>query len=226
MTTADTWTAVDQFFEQRFVTPSDRDRALAAALQASTAAGLPAIAVSPSQGKLLELFVRMQQATRVLEVGTLGGYSAICMAGALPATGTLVTLELDPHHAEVAKQNIARAGLAAIVEVRVGAALDSLAQLVASKVAPFDLVFIDADKPNNPNYVRRALELVRVGTVIIVDNVVRNGRVADPKDTDPRVIGSRECLDLLAAEPRLRATAIQTVGSKGYDGFAIAYVVS
>ncbi len=226
MTTADTWTAVDQFFEHRFVTPSDRDRVLAAALEASTKAGLPAIAVSPSQGKLLELFVRMQHATRVLEVGTLGGYSAICMAGALPAGGTLVTLELDPHHAEVAKQNVARAGFAAVVDIRVGAALESLAQLVAAKVAPFDLVFIDADKPNNPNYVRRALELVRVGSVIIVDNVVRNGRVAELKDTDPRVIGSRECLDLLGSEPRLRATAIQTVGSKGYDGFAIAYVVA
>ncbi len=226
MTTTETWTAVDQFFEQRFVTPNDRDRVLATALEESTKAGLPAIAVSPSQGKLLELFVRMQHAMRVLEVGTLGGYSAICMAGALPAGGTLVTLELDPHHVEVARRNVARAGLAAVVDIRVGAALDSLAQLVAAKGAPFDLVFIDADKPNNPSYVKRALELVRIGSVIIVDNVVRNGRVADPKDTDPRVLGSRDCLDLLGAEPRLRATAIQTVGSKGYDGFAIAYVVA
>jgi predicted O-methyltransferase YrrM len=217
------WTAVDQLFERHFV-PSDD--AAAAALEASRAANLPAISVSPSQGKLLELFVRMVGAKRVLEFGTLGGYSTIWMAKALPNDGRVVTFELEPRHAEVARKNLAHAGLAGRVEVRVGAALELVAGLAAERVAPFDLVFIDADKPNNPNYVRAVMDLVHVGSVIIVDNVVRDGRVADPKDEDPRVHGSREALAVLASQPRLRATAIQTVGSKGYDGFAIAYVVA
>ena len=218
-----TWTAVDQLFERHFVPADD---AAAAALEASRAAGLPAISVSPSQGKLLELFVRMLGASRVLEVGTLGGYSAIWMASALPRNGRLVTLELEPRHAEVARANITRAGLADRVEVRVGPALETLDRLAAQLTPPFDLVFIDADKPNNPEYIRLALDLVHVGSVIIVDNVVRDGRIADFSDDDARVRGSREALAVLAAEPRLRATAIQTVGSKGYDGFAIACVVA
>jgi predicted O-methyltransferase YrrM len=218
-----TWTAVDQLFEHHFVPADD---AASAALAASRAAGLPAISVSPSQGKLLELFVRMLGAKRVLELGTLGGYSTIWMAKALPQDGRVITFELEPRHAEVARKNLAHAGVADRVEVRVGAALELVAHLAAEHVPAFDLVFIDADKPNNPHYVRAVMDLVHVGSVIIVDNVVRDGRVADLDDEDPRVRGSREALAVLASHPRLRATAIQTVGSKGYDGFAIACVVA
>jgi predicted O-methyltransferase YrrM len=223
MSSQATWTAVDQLFERHFVPADD---AAAAALEASRAAGLPAISVSPSQGKLLELFVRMLGAKRVLEFGTLGGYSTIWMAKALPNDGRVITFELEPHHAEVARKNLSHAGVANRVEVRVGPALELVARLAAEHVPAFDLVFIDADKPNNPNYVRAVMDLVHVGSVIIVDNVVRDGRVADLADEDPRVRGSREALAVLASHPRLRATAIQTVGSKGYDGFAMACVVA
>jgi predicted O-methyltransferase YrrM len=223
MSSQATWTAVDQLFEHHFVPADD---AASAALAASRAAGLPAISVSPSQGKLLELFVRMLGAKRVLELGTLGGYSTIWMANALPKDGQVVTFELEPHHATVARTNLAHAGLTDRVDVRVGPALELLADLAAQAAPPFDLVFIDADKPNNPHYVRAVMDLVHVGSVIIVDNVVRDGRVADLQDDDPRVRGSREALEVLASHPRLRATAIQTVGSKGYDGFAIACVVA
>ena len=218
-----TWKAVEAYFESELI---GADAVLEAALRASAAAGLPDIQVSASQGKLLHLLALTLPARRILEVGTLGGYSALWLARALPPDGRLVTLEIDPHHAEVARQNFLHGGMSQRIDLQVGPALESLALLRAQRVAPFDLVFIDADKPNNPSYVKRALELVRVGSVIIVDNVVRQGRVADPQDADPRVIGSRQCLEVLGAEPRLRATAIQTVGTKGYDGFAMAYVVA
>jgi len=221
MSSSDLWNAVDAYFGQT-VAPSDP--ALDAALRASDAAGLPQIAVSPPQGKLLQLLARIRGARNILEIGTLGGYSTICLARALPEGGRLVSLEFDPRHAEVARGNIAAAGLADVVEVRVGAALDSLPKLKDEGVGPFDLVFIDADKSNNPHYVRWALELSRPGTLIIVDNVVRGGRVGDPANQDPDVRGTRAALELIAAEPRLDGTAVQTVGSKGYDGFALVLV--
>jgi predicted O-methyltransferase YrrM len=215
--TQELWDAVDGYYSGLLV---GDDEALDAALEASDAAGLPQIAVSPNQGKLLNLIARTRGARRILEVGTLGGYSTIWLARALPADGRLVTLEYEPRHAEVARANLDRAGLADRTQVRVGAALDTLPTVEG----PFDLVFIDADKPNNPAYFRWALRLTRPGSVIIVDNVVRGGRVADPDNTDPDVLGTRELADLLAAEPTVDATMIQTVGAKGYDGFAYALV--
>ncbi|WP_338696082.1 O-methyltransferase [Streptomyces sp. Q6] len=200
------------------------DEALAAALADSDAAGLPSISVSPTNGKLLHLIARVQGARRVLEIGTLGGYSTIWLARALPADGTLITLEYSPRHAEVARANLARAGLDKVVEVRVGAALDSLPALAEERPDPFDLVFIDADKVNNPHYVEWAVKLTRPGSVIVVDNVVRGGRVVDATSTEPDVTGTRAALQLLADHPALDATAIQTVGAKGHDGFALAYV--
>jgi predicted O-methyltransferase YrrM len=201
------------------------DDALAAALRANAEAGLPPIDVSAAQGKMLYLYAKMLGARRVLEVGTLGGYSTIWLARALAADGRVVTLELDPHHAEVARGNVALAGLADRVEVRTGAAIDSLAALQAEGVAPFDLVFIDADKEGNVPYVRAALALSRPGTVIIVDNVIRDGAILDPDATDPRVRGTQALYAMLAEEPRLEATAIQTVGAKGWDGFLLARVL-
>jgi predicted O-methyltransferase YrrM len=215
------WTEVDDYFAELFVPP---DPVLDAALAASDAAGLPAINVAPNQGKLLMLFARMKGARRILEIGTLGGYSTIWLARALPPDGRLVTLEADAHYAEVARANIARAGLSDIVELRLGPALDTLAALVKEKAQPFDLIFIDADKPNNPRYFAFALELSRPGTLIVADNVVREGAVARKGSRDPGVEGIRRFNELMAAEPRVSATAIQTVGSKGYDGFAIALV--
>ncbi|MEV7563943.1 O-methyltransferase [Streptomyces tanashiensis] len=216
------WTDVDQYFTD---TIAPADEILTAALADSTAAGLPEIAVAPNQGKLLHLLARTQGARTVLEIGTLGGYSTIWLARALPADGRLITLEYDPAHADVARANIARAGLDKIVEVRTGAALDTLPQLEAEGAGPFDLVFIDADKVNNPRYVEWALKLSRPGTLIIVDNVVRNGRVATAHPDDPAITGTREMFDLIAREPRLDATAVQTVGTKGYDGLLLARVV-
>jgi len=221
-TREETWTAVDDHFARLFI---GADPALDAALAANAAAGLPSIDVAPNQGKLLHLLARMQHARRILEIGTLGGYSTIWLARALPADGRLITMEFEPKHAAVAQSNIDRAGLGDRVEIRVGAALDSLAQLAAESPAPFDMIFIDADKPNNPNYLAWALQFSRPGTVIIGDNVVRDGAILDPADPDPRVQGTRQFLELLAAEPRLAATALQTVGSKGYDGFAMALVL-
>jgi predicted O-methyltransferase YrrM len=189
-------------------------------------AGLPPSEVSPTQGKLLHLLARLQGARAILELGTLGGYSTIWLARALPSDGRLVTVEADPHRAEVARANVARAGVAELVEVRVGAALDALAQLAAEGGAPFDLVYLDADKRSNPEYLPWALRLARRGTLIVADNVVRGGAVADASSGDPDVQGVRRFLELLAAEPRVSATAIQTVGSKGYDGFALALVTS
>ncbi|SOB85825.1 O-methyltransferase [Streptomyces sp. 1331.2] len=221
MSSQPTWDAVDAYFSEQLV---GHDPALEGAQAAADAAGLPKIAVAPNQGKLLHLLALTQGAKRILEVGTLGGYSAIWLARALPADGTLVTLEIDPRNAEVARGNLAAAGLAGVAEVRVGRAADSLAALVEQDVEPFDLVFIDADKPSNPEYFRRALQLTRPGSLIIVDNVVRGGAVADPDSTDPGVLGTRAVHELIAAEPRVTATSVQTVGSKGYDGFTLARV--
>lgn len=217
----DRWTAVDRHIADVMV-PSDP--ALDAALDASAAAGLPAINVAPPQGKLLALLVQLRSARTVLEVGTLGGYSTIWMARELPADGRLVTLEADPGYAEVARRNIARAGLEHVVEVRVGPALDALPQLVSEATGPFDLVFIDADKVNNPAYFSWALRLTRRGSVIVVDNVVRGGAVVDAGNADPAVQATRRLYELLGDEPRVSATVIQTVGSKGWDGFAMAVV--
>ncbi|HEV7655321.1 MAG TPA: O-methyltransferase [Mycobacteriales bacterium] len=211
------WNEVDAYVTERL---GGDDAALSAALVASAAAGLPSIAVSAPQGKFLRLLVRLTGARSVLEVGTLGGYSTIWLAGGLPAGGRVVTLEVNPAHAAVARANLDRAGLAGVVDVLVGPAIETLPTLTG----PFDLVFIDADKRSNPDYVREALRLTRPGAVIVVDNVVRNGAVVDPAETGADVAGTRATYDLLAAEPRLDATAIQTVGSKGYDGFAIALV--
>ena len=202
------------------------DSALEAALAASAAAGLPAINVSPVQGKLLHLLTRAIGARNVLEIGTLGGYSTIWLARALPEGGHLISLEADPRHAEVARANIARAGLQAMVEVRLGMALDTLPGLAAERRAPFDFVFIDADKPNNTAYFDWALKLSQPGSIIVVDNVVRDGEVIDADSDSSTVQGVRRLLERLATEPRVSATAIQTVGAKGYDGFAIALVTS
>ena len=221
MSSNSTWNDVDDYVTR---TLNLTDPALDAALESSAAAGLPPIAVSAPQGKLLQLLALTRGARRILEIGTLGGFSTIGLARALPADGRLVSLEYDPAHAEVARANIAAAGLADRVEVRVGAALDSLPKVQADGIGPFDLVFIDADKANNANYVRWALDLSRPGTLIIVDNVVRGGKVLDASGDDPAVVGTRAALEFIAAEPRLTATALQTVGSKGYDGFVLALV--
>jgi predicted O-methyltransferase YrrM len=217
------WTAVDRYITDLLV---PADAALKGALDASEAAGLPHINVTPNLGKFLWLLARIQGARNILEIGTLGGYSTIWLARALPPDGKLITLEVDPKHAEIAGANIARAGLTNLVELRLGKALDSLAQIAAEKRGPFDLIFIDADKPSNPDYFAWALKLSRRGSLIIVDNVVRDGEVINAASTDPSVQGVRRFNELLAAEPRVNATALQTVGSKGYDGFAIALVVA
>ncbi len=219
----DLWTAVDSYLTDVLVAP---DAALDAALEASAAAGLPAISVTPNLGKLLYLLARMQGAKNILEFGTLGGYSTIWLARALPAGGRLITLEADPKHAAVARANIARAGVADVVDLRVGLALDLLPGVAADMRAPFDFVFIDADKPSNPEYFSRSLELSRVGSLIIFDNVFRDGAVIDEKSTAASVQGVRRMNELLAAERCVMATALQTVGSKGYDGFALVLVTS
>ncbi len=221
--TQEQWTAVDRYITDLLVPP---DPALDGALQTSAAAGLPSHNVSPNQGKLLLLLARSALARTILEIGTLGGYSTIWLARALPTDGRLITLEADPKHAEVARANIARAGLADVVELRLGRALDTLPQIAAEGRGPFDLIFIDADKPSNPDYFAWALKLSRRGSLIIADNVVRNGAVVDAASADPNVQGVRRFNELLAAEPRVSATAIQTVESIGYDGFAIALVTA
>jgi predicted O-methyltransferase YrrM len=215
------WNAVDRYITDHLVPP---DAALDRALEASDAAGLPAINVAPNQGKLLMILAMARGATRILEIGTLGGYSTIWLARALPPDGRLVTLEAEPRHAEVARANIAQAGLSDRVEVRLGPGRETLAKLVEEGEPPFDLVFIDADKQSYPHYLGWALQLTRPGSLIIGDNVVRDGAVIDPANDDPRVEGVRSFFDMLAGEPRVTATAIQTVGSKGYDGIAIAVV--
>jgi predicted O-methyltransferase YrrM len=215
------WTSIDAYITDLLVPP---DHALEAALEASAAAGLPPIAVAPNQGKMLQILARMLGARQILEIGSLGGYSAIWLARALPAGGRLITLESDPKHAEVARGNFLRAGLADVIELRLGPALETLPQLEAEGAGPFDLTFIDADKANIPAYFSFALELSRPGSLIIVDNVIRKGAVINADAVDPDVQGVRRLNEMLAAEPRVSATAIQTVGSKGHDGFALALV--
>lgn len=217
----DQWTAVDRYITELFVPP---DSALNAALQASAEAGLPEIHVAPNQGKLLHILALSCGARSILEIGTLGGYSTIWLARALPASGKLITLEADLQHAKVARANIARAGLSHVVEVRLGKALDTLPKLAAEGHGPFDLVFIDADKPNTPAYFEWALKLTRRGSLIITDNVVRHGAVIDAASDDANIQGVRRFNAMLAGEPRVTATVIQTVGSKGHDGLAIAIV--
>ena len=218
-----TWNAVDKYFGNTLVSS---DPILDSALQDSDAADLPRYNVAPNQGKLLQIFARMMGAKRILEIGTLGGYSTIWLARAVPSNGRVVTLEANSKYAEVAAKNIERANLTNIVDLRVGRAIDTLAELVKEGSLPFDFIFIDADKPSNPDYLKWSLQLSRPGTIIVGDNVVRNGEVANPDSLDPKVRGVRRFCELLSAEPRLSSTAIQTVGSKGYDGFAIARVIS
>ena len=213
----ETWTAVDDYFVSQLVSQDD---ALTGALKASEESGLPAIAVSPTQGKLLNLLVKIHGAKNILEIGTLGGYSTIWMAQALPDDGKLISLEFEPKHAEVARANLERAGLSNKVEVRVGAALD----LLPGVEGPFDLIFIDADKQNNPGYFEWALKLSKPGSLILIDNVVRGGAVLDAESDSADVQGVRKVLAMVGSEPRVSATAIQTVGSKGYDGIAIVRV--
>ena len=215
------WTAVDQYTTDRLL---PRDPALEAALKASEAAGLPSISVSPSQGKMLMLLAQLAGASRILEIGTLGGYSSIWLARALKPGGRLITLEANPKHAQVAGANIANAGFASVVEVRLGDAHASIERLVAEGAAPFDLIFIDADKSGIPHYLEWSLKLVHSGSLIIVDNVIRDGALIDAKNEDANVKGVRRLHEMLATEPRLNATTIQTVGSKGYDGFTLALV--
>jgi len=215
--TLERWIAVDAYITDQLV---GHDPVLEAAIEATARAGMPLINVAPNQGKLLHVLALAVGARRILEIGTLGGYSTIWLARALPPGGTLVTLEYELKHAEVARENIARAGLADVVDIRVGAALDSLLQLDG----PFDLVFIDADKQNNAAYFAWALQLSRPGSLIITDNVVRDGAIVDPNSRDESVQGVRRFYEAVAAEPRVVATAFQTVGSKGYDGLSIAIV--
>lgn len=221
--TPERFAAVDRYLAGLLAPDDD---VLEAALAASDAAGLPAIQVSATQGKLLQLLARLQGARTILEIGTLGGYSTIWLARALPQGGHMVTLELDPKHAEVARSSLAGACLADRVEVRVGPAFESLAALEAEGAGPYDLVFVDADKVNGPAYLEWALALARPGSLLVFDNVVRGGAVTDADSTDGSVHGIRRLLHLLAAEPRVSATAIQTVGEKGWDGIALAYVLA
>ena len=216
------WEAVDRYFGGLLLR---NDPALEAALAASQAAGLPEIAVAPNQGALLNLLARAIRARRILEIGTLGGYSTIWLARALPPDGKLITLEFDSLHAEVADKNIANAGLSAVVEIRIGRGLDLLPGIAAAGEGPFDLFFIDADKPSNPKYFDWAVKLARPGSLIVVDNVVRGGAVADDDSFDPNVKGVRSLAEKIAADKRVSATVIQTVGVKGYDGLAIALVL-
>jgi len=215
------WSEVDSYFAKTLV---GSDPALDAALAANTAAGLPSIDVSAPQGKLIHLLARMSGARNALEIGTLGGYSTIWLARALPVDGRLITLELNPKNAEVARRNLAHAGLGDKVEIRTGPALETLPKIEAKGLGPFDFVFIDADKSNNAVYVEWALRLSRPGTTIMVDNVVREGEVVDAASKATDVVGVRRMFDLMEREPRLSATAIQTVGAKGWDGFALAVV--
>jgi predicted O-methyltransferase YrrM len=217
----ETWTKVEHYLSDLLV---GSDPVLKAALEASDKAGLPPIQVSATQGKFLMLLAQSMGARRILEIGTLGGYSTIWLARALPDDGRLVTLELNPDYARVAAANVDRAGLAGLINIKVGPAIDSLRALIAEGAGPFDLIFIDADKESTPEYFELALELVRPGSVIVTDNVVRDGALADPDTQDPRALGMRRFHELLAAERRVSATTIQTVGAKGYDGFTLALV--
>ena len=223
MSESQLWDDVDAYFSAHLAPDDD---ALQAALRDSDAAELPHVNVTAPQGKFLQLLAEIQGARHILEIGTLGGYSTIWLGRALPADGRLISLEYSPKHAEVAGRNIARAGLDKVVEVRVGAALDSLPKLADENPAPFDLVFIDADKANNAHYVEWALRLTRAGSLIVVDNVVRGGRVANADSPEPDVRGTRAAIELIGSHPRLSGTAVQTVGTKGYDGFALARVLA
>jgi len=217
------WTLVDDYISDHV---STSDPILEHALSSTQAAEIPSINVSPTQGKYLHLLAKISGAKKILEIGTLGGYSTIWLARALPADGSLITLEFSPEHADVAQSNINNAGLSHLVEIKVGAALDTLPKLVENGSGPFDFIFIDADKVNNANYLSWALKLSHVGTVIICDNVIRGGHLVDEANVSPDLIGTREFFDAVAAEKRLSATALQTVGVKGYDGFAIALVIA
>ena len=219
--TEDLWTKVDQYFSGKLLT---RDPILDAAVEAAEKAGLPPIAVSPNQGKFLQMLAQLVNARAILELGTLGGYSTIWMARGMRDGGRLITVELDPKHAEIARSNISRAGLKDVVDIRIGSALEVLPQLSAEKRGPFDLIFIDADKQNIPAYFEWSMKLSHPGTLIIVDNVVRDGEVIDANSPDDRIAGVRKFVDLLAAESRASGTTIQTVGTKGYDGFTMVLV--
>jgi predicted O-methyltransferase YrrM len=216
------WTDVDHYLTDAL---HDPDASLDAALEASAAAGLPPIQVCTNQGKMLHLLARIQGARRILEVGTLGGYSTIWLARALPADGQLISLELEPRHAEVARKNLEQAGVGSVAEVRLGRAIDSLATLAEEGVEPFDFVFIDADKQSNADYFAWALDHTKPGSVIVVDNVVRAGAVADASSDDEAVLGVRRLHDLIQGDSRATATGIQTIGTKGYDGFTLALVL-
>ena len=215
------WTAVDRYTTEMLV---PHDAVLDAAVEASNAAGLPQIAVAPNQGKLLHLLARAHGARKILEIGTLGGYSTIWLARALPPGGRLITLEIDKKHADVARANIARAGLTSVVDLRLDPALETLPRLAAERAGPFDMTFIDADKPNIPSYFEWSLKLAAPGGLIVVDNVIRDGAVIDEASTDASVKGVRRLNELLRAEQRVSATTIQTVGSRGYDGFTLVVV--
>ncbi|HEY5110832.1 MAG TPA: O-methyltransferase [Acidimicrobiales bacterium] len=215
------WSNVDEYLVSLFIPP---DSSLEETLTQSAAAGLPPISVAPNQGKMLELLAKIQRSRRILEIGTLGGYSTIWLARSLPSDGNLVTLELEPVHAEVARRNLERAGLGHLVDVRVGPATDSLQDLIDEEVQSFDFIFIDADKENYPQYLELSLRLSRPGTVIVADNVVRDGEIVNTDSSDERVRGVRRFLELAAGDDRIEGTAIQTVGSKGYDGFALLVV--
>jgi predicted O-methyltransferase YrrM len=221
--TPDKWTAVDEYTHDICI---GADAALDAALTDSRAADLPPINVSPAQGKFLHLLARIANAKSILEIGTLAGYSTIWLARALSPGGRLVTLEFDPKHAEVAKKNLARAGLSHVVDLRLGKALDTLPKLIGQPPAPFDLIFIDADKPAVPDYFLWSLKLSRVGTIIIVDNVVRSGNITDAHSKDASIQGIRRFNEMLKQEKRVTATTLQTVGAKGYDGFTLALVTT
>ena len=213
----DQWAAVDEFFAKHLI---EHDAALESALKNSDAAELPAIQVAPHEGKFLQILAKSIGARRILEIGTLGGYSTIWLARALPAGGSLISLEFEPKHAEVATQNLKNAGLDHVAEIRVGPALENLPLLSGD----FDFIFVDADKQNNPHYFEWALKLSHPGTLIVVDNVVRGGKVGDPDNDEPDVVGVKRMFEMIAAEPRVTASAIQTVGKKGYDGFALIRV--
>jgi len=217
------WTAVDEYYRERLAPP---DKYLDAVAKANRKAGLPAIDVSPLQGQFLNLLVRMTQPKRLLEIGTLGAYSTICMARALPVDGRIVTIEFSPRHAEVARKNLNTAGVLDRVDLRLGPALQILPMLESEGAGPFDFIFIDADKQSNAEYLKWALRLSRVGTTIVVYNVVRDGKVVDGKSKDPDIVGTRRMAELISQEPRLSATVMQNVGAKGYDGFLLAVVVS
>jgi predicted O-methyltransferase YrrM len=216
------WKQVDQYFAEALIAPGE---GFDTALDANRQAELPAIDVTPLQGKFLEILVRATRSKRILEIGTLSGYSTLWLARAISHDGIVVTLELEPRHAQIAKMNLEEAGLAQRVELRVGTAAETLAALVKERAAPFDFIFIDADKASYPEYLRWSLKLSRPGTLIVADNVVRDGKVIDPGHPDPNIQGVRRFTEMVSAEPRLSATALQTVAGKGYDGFVIAVVL-